>query len=85
LWLKGTVENRKNFRKAYKDAGYGDYPSLETLQFVPRWTQFYVGDGIILDIMTSMKGLEGKSFDESLSHSRVADLDGVLVPFFAYK
>lgn len=81
LWLEDTSENRKNFRKAYADAGYGDYPSLETLQFVPGWTQFYVGDGIVLDIMTSMKGLEGKSFDECLSHARVADLNGVLVPF----
>ena len=60
LWLKDTLENRKNLRKAYSEAGYGDFPSFESMQFVPGWTQFYVADGIVLDIMTSMKGLEDK-------------------------
>jgi predicted nucleotidyltransferase len=81
LWLKDTLENRKNFRAAYAEAGYGDYPSLETMQFVPGWIQFYVGSGVVLDLMTSMKGLEQKSFDDCLKQSRVADLDGIIVPF----
>lgn len=81
LWLKDTPENRKRFREAYAEAGYGDYPSIETMQFVPGWIQFYVGDGIVLDIMTSMKGLEQKQFDDCLNESRVADLDGKMVPF----
>jgi predicted nucleotidyltransferase len=81
IWLKDDVRNRKNFRKAYAESGYGDFPSFETMQFVPGWTQFYVGDGIVLDIMTSMKGLENKSFDECFEKARVADLDGILVPF----
>ena len=81
LWLKDTIDNRKNFRKAYAESGYGDFASLETMQFAPGWTQFYIADGIILDIMTSMKGLENKSFDECYQQARVADLDGVRVPF----
>jgi predicted nucleotidyltransferase len=81
LWLKDTLENRKKFRNAYAEAGYGDYPSIETMQFVPGWTQFYIGDGIIMDITTSMKGLEDKTFDECLSDAKVADLDGIKVPF----
>jgi len=51
------------------------------MQFAPGWTQFYIADGIILDIMTSMKGLENKTFDECYKQARVADLDGVKVPF----
>ena len=31
--------------------------------------------------MTTMKGLEDKSFDECYQQARVADLDGVRVPF----
>jgi predicted nucleotidyltransferase len=81
LWLKDTLPNRKNFRIAYAESGYGDFPSFETMDFVPGWTQFYIANGIILDIMTSMKGLENKSFDECLQQARVADLDGVQVPF----
>lgn len=81
LWLKDDPANRRNFRKAYAESGYGDFASFETMEFVPGWTQFYIADGIILDIMTSMKGLENKSFDECYQQARVADLDGVRVPF----
>ena len=81
LWLKDTLENRRNFREAYAALGFGDFPSFETMDFVPGWTQFYIANGIILDIMTSMKGLENKSFDECYDDARVADLDGIRVPF----
>lgn len=81
LWLKDDSANRKNFRKAYSESGYGDFASLETMEFIPGWTQFYIAEGIILDIMTSMKGLENKSFDECYSQARIADLEGVQVPF----
>jgi predicted nucleotidyltransferase len=81
LWLKDTKENRANLRRAYAEAGYGDFQSFETMEFVPGWTQFYVADGLILDIMTSMKGLEHISFDECYQQAIKADLDGVMVPF----
>ncbi len=81
LWLNDTSKNRKNFRKAYAALGYGDFESFETMNFVPGWTQFYISGGIVLDIMTSMKGLENKTFEECLGQARVADLDGVRVPF----
>lgn len=31
--------------------------------------------------MTEMKGLENQSFDECLRNARIADLDGIKVPF----
>ena len=51
------------------------------MEFVPGWTQFYIANGLILNIMTSMKGLEDKTFDECLSNARIADLEGIKVPF----
>lgn len=81
LWLEDEKNNRKNLRKAFEELGYGDYPSLETMPFVPGWTQFYIASGLVLDIMTSMKGLEDLSFQECLSLAKVADLNGIKVPF----
>ncbi|AXY77296.1 hypothetical protein D3H65_26400 [Paraflavitalea soli] len=81
MWLEDTIENRRNLRNAFKELGYGDFSSLEMMQFVPGWTNFYVGGGIELDIMTYMKGLENSSFGECLSKASFADLDGVEVPF----
>lgn len=81
LWLKDEIQNRKNFRNAFNELGYGDYPSFETIQFVPGWTEFYIANGLILDIMTSMKGLEHLSFDDCLKEASIADLNDVKVPF----
>ena len=81
MWIKDSLPNRQNLRKAFVELGYGDYESLETMQFVPGWSEFYIGDGILLDIMTGMKGLEEYSFDDSLQKASLADLNGILVPF----
>lgn len=81
IWLKDSLPNRQKFRKAYEELGYGDFPSFETMEFVPGWTQFYIAGGIILDIMTSMKGLENTSFDECRGRAKVANLEGIKVPF----
>jgi len=81
IWLKDTLENRKSLRKAFRELDYGDFLSFETTQFVPGWSQFYVGPGIILDIMTEMKGLEHFSFDQCYNEASVASIDGINVPF----
>jgi hypothetical protein len=81
IWLEDTLQNRKNLRKSFNELRYGDFPSFETMEFVPGWTSFYVGNMITLDIMTNMKGLEGYTFNECMDIASVADLDGVLIPF----
>ena len=60
--------------------GYGDYLSLETMQFVPGWTTFYAA-GVELDIMTEMKGLEHLSFDECLQMAAIAEIETIKIPF----
>ena len=50
------------------------------MQFVPGWTNFYIGTGVQLDIMTSLKGVE-LTFDECLQMAPIAEIDGVMVPF----
>jgi hypothetical protein len=81
IWLDDTLQNRKNLRKSFNGLGYGDFPALETMEFLPGWTSFCVGNMITLDIMTKMKGLEDCTFTECMEIASVADLDGVIVPF----
>ena len=38
LWMEDTLENRKSLRKSFFVLGYGDYPMLENMQFIPGWT-----------------------------------------------
>jgi hypothetical protein len=81
MWLEDTIENRKNLRRSFSELGYGDFSSLEMMKFVPGWTNFYIGGGIDLDIMTNMKGLENIPFIECLNMASIADLEGVKIPF----
>lgn len=79
--LEDTLENGKNLRKAFIELGYGDYSALETIQFIPGFSIFSIGDGIELDILTEMKGLEQLSFIECLKMASIADLEGAAIPF----
>lgn len=83
LWLMDELRNRKSLRKAFRELGYGDYPSIETMPFLPGWTQFYIAKGLVLDIMTSMKGLENFTFEECLQRAKVAEFNGIKVPFLS--
>lgn len=80
IWIENTLENRQNLRKAFIELGYGDYASIETMQFVPGWTSFYAA-GVELDIMTEMKGIENESFESCYAKASISNLEGVLVPF----
>ena len=80
MWIENTKLNRKNLRQAFLELGYGDYESIETMEFIPGWTTFYAS-GIELDILTEMKGLQHISFKDCLKIASIADIDGVKIPF----
>lgn len=81
IWIKDSVENRKNLRKVFQLSDLGDIPQLETIPFIAGWTDFHLNNGLRLDILTDMKGLEEYSFDECLEMASIADIEGVHVPF----
>ena len=57
ILIEDSLENRKNLRKAFIEIGIGDFESIETMQFIPGWTDFTLFFGLRLDVMTSIKGL----------------------------
>lgn len=81
LWMKDELPNRKNLCKAFSELNYGDFSSLETMQFTAGWAKFSIAHGLELDIITSMVGLEKLSFDECLHMAIYADFNGIKVPF----
>ena len=46
------------------------------------WTGFRLNNGLKLDIMVDMKGLEEYTFDECLQIATVADIENIKIPFF---
>jgi hypothetical protein len=81
MWLDDTSDNRTRLRKSFSVLGYGDFPQLDTMQFLPGWTDFIVAEGIELDIITEMKGLESYTFNKSLELASIADIEGIRIPF----
>ncbi len=80
IWINSSPQNRKSLRKAFADYGLGDYEMIERMQFVPGWTYFYLNNGLKLDVMETMKGLEDFTFDECLQVAMIADIDGIKIP-----
>ncbi len=81
LWLKDTLENRKNLRIALHEYGLPDMEALETLDFVPGWSSIRLIDCFELDIMTQVSGLDNIPFDECYKLASVAELNNIKVPF----
>ncbi|MGB4776565.1 MAG: hypothetical protein WBP45_15410 [Daejeonella sp.] len=81
IWIEDTTLNRQHLRTAFVVCGMGDYPMLEHMQFVPGWTDFRLINGLRLDILIEMKGLQGYSFDQCLQMAAIADIEDVKIPF----
>jgi hypothetical protein len=81
VWIEDTHENREKFRLALKEYSNVDYFMLETLQIDAGWTNFNLNNGMRLDLMAAVKGLEHLSFDECRTLAAVADLGTVTIPF----
>ena len=80
IWIKDDLENRRNLGNAMAVFGY-EAISWEEIQFVPGWTNFYIGNGIVLDVLINMKGLEGYTFEQCRSMAKTAEIETVKVPF----
>lgn len=77
----GDLENRKALRKAFLKCDMGNYPMIDYMQFIPGWTDFHLNNGLRLDILIDMKGLEGYTFDECLEMASVANIEETNIPF----
>ena len=84
IFIEDTIINRNNLRKALKQAGIGDFENLDTMQFIPGWTDFTLNFNLRLDIMTSVKGLDNTSFEILLEKANIIDIGGIPVYFIDY-
>ncbi len=81
IWIDDNLQNRQALRKAFIRSQMGDYPMIEQMQFVTGWTEFHLNNGLSLDILVEMKGLEDYSFEECLAMASIATIEDVSVPF----
>ena len=84
IFIEDSISNRQKLRKAIQQLGLGDFESINTMQFLPGWTDFNLNINFRLDIMTSVKGLENISFKELLEKANIIVINGVPVYFLDY-
>lgn len=85
IFIEDSIENRENLREALKQAGIGDFENLNTMQFIPGWTDITLNFNLRLDIMTSVKGLENNTFEQLLEKAYITEISDIPVYFLDYK
>jgi hypothetical protein len=84
ILIEDTTENRKKLRLAFASIGIGDFPQIETMQFVAGFTDFTISYDLRLDVMTSVKGLENENFEKLFQNATIVILKEVPVYFLDY-
>lgn len=79
IFIKDDLDNRKKIRQAYKAYCDIDFEGFERIQFVPGWIDFPLLNGIRLDIMTTMVGVN-VSFDECFKAAMVVEVNEIKIP-----
>lgn len=85
IFIEDSMENRANLRTALRELGIGDFENINTMQFIPGWTDITLNFNLRLDIMTSVKGLEDNSFDLFLKKAYVVEINDIPVYFIDYE
>ena len=85
IFIEDSIENRENLRVALKQSGIGDFENMDTMQFVPGWTDITLNFNLRLDIMTSVKGLENSTFKQLLEKAYIIEINDVPVYFIDYE
>ena len=81
IWIDDTKKNRAKLCKAFADCGIGDYLMLETMEIIPGFANFYLKNGLRIDLFVNMKGIEKFTFNECLQLATIADIENIQVPF----
>ena len=84
IFIEDSIDNRKNLREALKQLGIGDFENINTMQFIPGWTDITLNFNLRLDIMTSVKGLENSSFEQLLKQAYIVEISKTPVYFLDY-
>lgn len=84
IYIEDSIENRNNLREALKQLNIGDFENLQSMQFVPGWTDISLNFNLRLDIMTSVKGLENSSFESLIDQAYIVTIAEVPVYFIDY-
>lgn len=80
FYFEDTPENRERIADAFYELNIMPRDVMLRWQFVPGWAVIEYGKGVVLDMMTDVKGLEDLSFEQCYSMATFADVYDLRVP-----
>ena len=84
MYLEDTEENRKRLIDSLYGLGYGRMDMFLTIPILPGYCEIMMDDGMYLDLMTDIKGLDSKDFDEQYSRRTTNVVEGVEIHYIGY-
>jgi predicted nucleotidyltransferase len=85
IYVQDTQENRKNIVSALESLGYGKMEELLRVPFLAGYCEIMMDNGMYVDLMSQLPGLDPADFDTQYSGKSVTDIDGIQIPFIGYK
>jgi predicted nucleotidyltransferase len=84
MYLEDTEDNRKKLIDSLDQLGYGRMDMFLTIPILPGYCEIMMDDGMYLDLMTEIKGLDSKNFKEHYSRRTTSEVDGVDIHYIGY-
>lgn len=84
IYLKDTLENRKNLVNALSDMQYGQFDVLLHAPIIAGYCEVLMDDGMYADLMTDIPGLDQKHFDDYFAMATVDFINEIPVRFLHY-
>ena len=84
IYLRDTVQNRKNLIEAIDEMGYGRYDMLIDVPIIAGYCEIMMDDGMYADLMTDIPGLDKENYDEYLTMGTIDIINGFEVRFLHY-
>ena len=84
IYLQDTIDNRKRIIDALDNLGYGRLEELLRVPILAGYCEIMMDDGMYVDLMTEIPGLDPADFDEQYKRRSDADVDGVRISYISY-
>jgi Nucleotidyl transferase of unknown function (DUF2204) len=84
IYLQDTVENRRRIIEALDKLEYGRFEELLRVPILAGYCEIMMDDGMYVDLMTVIPGLDPNDFDEQYKRRTETEVDGVMITFISY-
>jgi len=84
IYLQDSVDNRKRIIDALDKLGYGRFEELLKVPILAGYCEIMLDDGMYVDLMTAIPGLDPAHFDEQYKRRSETEVEGILISYLSY-